>query len=596
MKFKKCLLVCLILQTLLIFCEAGGNMKRNPSSPSRLRPGSRTTSPVRFNSGRVSPSGTNGRSQARGTSMTNTDLVRSGSPPQASGSPRFQTPQGPVWSRLYAPQAPGSPRIQTPQAPGAPRFQTPQAPGSPRFQTPQAPGSPRFQNPQASAWVRSQTPQAPGSPRFQNPQASAWVRSQTPQAPGSPQFQNPQASAWVRSQTPQAPGSPRFQNPQASAWVRSQTPQAPGSPQFQNPQASAWVRSQTPQASGWSSPQTPVYSPFGVGSVSRPQSPGSDFFPGLAAPKRTFAEAEEQRRLEILKSPSSSSISSTGSGYHSGSGRSSVSSMGSFSSGYSSSGNLFQPIGLDAPKSSAIQKSIASPRTCVDTKTMPMVIARAENCFDYFRLAVFWAPGYAYKQKKSGNHIRVNKVRPSWIIHGLWPSMFDKRKNPISTCPRSDIYYRRDRFITNKILGVLENTWYTILAKGYSDNTKFWEHEFKDHGSCASRSSVIGNDVKYFEKTLELFNQLNIGTTLYNAQYKVGTTTKLRNIVFVIEDRIGATINADIITNSNTGENYLSELYFCYDINLRVMDCPYVNLPQELLDKQVKIPESLPIA
>ncbi len=514
-------------------------------------------SPLRINSGRVSPSGTNGRSQAWGPPMTNTALVRPG-PPGASAWPRPQTPLAPVWPLPNTPQASGSFRPQTPQASGSPRPQTPQAPAWSRPYAPQAPGSPRIQTPPALVWPLPNTPQASGSFRPQTPQAPAWSRPYAPQAPGSPRIQTPPALVWplpntpqasgsFRPQTPQASGSPRPQTPQAPAWSRPYAPQAPGSPRIQTPQASAWVRPQTSPASGWSRPQPPVYSPVVVPSVSRPQSPGSEFFPKLTAPKQTYAEAEEQRRLEILKSPSSGSISSTGSGYYSNSRRSSVTSMSSFSSGYSGSGNLYQPIGLDAPKSTAIQRSIASSQTCVDIKNMP--IARAENCFDYFTLAVLWPPGYAYKQKQSGKHIRTDKVRPSWLIHGLWPSMFDRRQNPISTCPRSDIYYRRDRLITNKILGVLDNTWYTILAKGYSDNTKFWEHEFKDHGSCASRSSAIGDDVKYFEKTLELFSQLNIGTTLSNARYKVGTTTELRNIIEVIEDRVGATINAAIVTN-----------------------------------------------
>lgn len=98
-------------------------------------------------------------------------------------------------------------------------------------------------------------------------------------------------------------------------------------------------------------------------------------------------------------------------------------------------------------------------------------------------------------------------------------------------------------------MGPLENTWYTVLAKGWSDNTKFWEPEFNKHGSCASRSSVIGDDVNYFKRTLELFNQLYIGTTLYGNGHRVGGTVYLKNIVDIIEDRIGATIQYNVVTN-----------------------------------------------
>ncbi|OWR45207.1 Ribonuclease T2 domain protein [Danaus plexippus plexippus] len=176
-----------------------------------------------------------------------------------------------------------------------------------------------------------------------------------------------------------------------------------------------------------------------------------------------------------------------------------------------------QPIGPNVLKSTAVTTSRASSQLCVDnTATMPKTIACAEHCFDYFKIAVAWSPGYAYKEWKKG---------------------------------------LQNRFVDNKILGPLENTWYTVLAKGWSDNTKFWEHEFNKHGSCASRSSVIGDDVNYFKRTLELFNQLYIGTTLYGNGHRVGGTVYLKNIVDIIEDRIGATIQYNLVTNEHTDES-----------------------------------------
>lgn len=199
---------------------------------------------------------------------------------------------------------------------------------------------------------------------------------------------------------------------------------------------------------------------------------------------------------------------------------------------------------MRAQKSNAIKKSVASAQKCVDKRT-PKLIARAENCFDYFTLAVSWSPGYAYKQLRTGKRINAKKIRPSWIIHGLWPSMF--RGSPMPTCGRTDIYFNRNRLVANKILNKLEKNWYTILDKQYSDNKKFWEYEFNKHGSCATRSSVIGDDVNYFGRTLELFSQLSIDTTFVTGRYKVGTTAKVRDIINMMRKRLNAIIKVNFV-------------------------------------------------
>nr|ACE75125.1 ribonuclease T2 domain-containing protein [Glyptapanteles flavicoxis] len=369
-----------------------------------------------------------------------------------------------------------------------------------------------------------------------------------------------------------------------SGRFRPQNPANFPGPGPQTSGTSAQFSPQTPGAPVWPRLQTLVHFPSSISSVGRPESPTNNGFPPLRPPDSTFQT--------MPRSASSSSISSTGSGFLRP-GRSSLSSLGSISSGYGSSANLQELVGLDAPRSTAIQTSIASAETCVDRGTVPVIIASAENCFDYFTLAVSWAPGYAYKQWKNGKNIRETKVTPLWIIHGLWPSMFDRSTDPMLTCWRSDIFFNWNRFTTSKILGTLDNSWYTIFAKGYN-NKKLWEHEFKDHGSCASRSSVIGDDVNYFIRTIQLVQQLNISSTLASSRYKAGFTTKLRDIIGIMKNKLEVNIRVDYVLHPQTGENYLSELFICYDVKLKLMDCPNGVLPNYKLDTDIKLVEQLP--
>ncbi|XP_074107668.1 uncharacterized protein LOC141532932, partial [Cotesia typhae] len=372
---------------------------------------------------------------------------------------------------------------------------------------------------------------------------------------GSVQPPPVRAGHWANSQPPAT--SP-LNRPQASApspWFRFRAPGTSTRPvstallsRPQNPLNPGSLRHQSPVYAGPSRPQS---------SVDHAQPSTRNHFPTLATPKFTHADAAK-RGSEILKSSSSTSISSGNSGYNSGSGRSSITSSGSFSSGSSSSLNRPEPIGLNVIKSTASMTSRASRQSCIDkTKTIPQIIAPAEKCFDYFKLAVSWAPSFAYKERKKGLHIR-NRIHASWFIHGLWPTMFQRYQDPMPGCRRFDITFNKNRFVDHKILGPLENTWYTVLAKGWSNNNQFWEHEFNKHGSCASRSSVIGDDVNYFKRTLELFNQLNIGTILYANGIRVGATVNLKDIVNTIEDRIGAKIQFDLVTNDVSIYNTLT--------------------------------------
>lgn len=388
-----------------------------------------------------------------------------------------------------------------------------------------------------------------------------------PQPPATSPLNRPQASApspWFRFRAPGTSTRPvstthlsRPQNPLNPGSLRHQSPIYGGPSRPQSPAYAGPSRPQSPVHPGIFRPPAPINSWSSLPSIDHAQPSTSNHFPTLGTPKFTHADAAK-RGSEILKSSSSTSISSGSSGYNSGSGRSSITSLGSFSSGSSSRWNRPEPIGLNVIKSTASTKSRASRESCIDnTKTIPQIIVSAENCFDYFKLAVSWAPSFAYKERKKGLHIR-DRIHASWFIHGLWPTMFGRYQDPMPGCRRFDIAFNKNRFVDHKILGPLENTWYTILAKGWSDNNKFWEHEFNKHGSCASRSSVIGDDVNYFKRTLELFNQLNVGTTLYANGIRVGATVNLKDIVDTIEDRIGATIQFDLVTNDVSIYNTLT--------------------------------------
>lgn len=76
------------------------------------------------------------------------------------------------------------------------------------------------------------------------------------------------------------------------------------------------------------------------------------------------------------------------------------------------------------------------------------------------------------------------KSEDNWSIHGYWVN---------------------DEFCSNKTLNVtnlnpiiddMNKYWFSC----FEDNEKFWDHEWRKHGSCYST-----NELKYFNDTLQLF-------------------------------------------------------------------------------------------
>lgn len=206
--------------------------------------------------------------------------------------------------------------------------------------------------------------------------------------------------------------------------------------------------------------------------------------------------------------------------------------------------------------------------------------AHAKYCFDYFTLALSWVPGYALKLMKNGTQIRPDLVKPEWVVHGLWPSMFAKRA-PMSNCTSNKSFSVRGK---NK--PDLHKHWYSI-RNGVS-NEDFWRHEYKDHGNCATRSSSIITSEEYFTKTLELYNNLFLSHTLKQGGFIPGKVKTLREILTIIKQKTQTQVN--IRTVYNDGYERLAEVYICYDIQLKIMHCPYSdieNIPDDILQTRI---------
>ena len=94
-----------------------------------------------------------------------------------------------------------------------------------------------------------------------------------------------------------------------------------------------------------------------------------------------------------------------------------------------------------------------------------------------------------------------------WKIHGLWPQT-DKNNYP-QFC--KSVEFNLDNL--KPIITELNKYWCSDIEQ----NQKFWEHEWKKHGSCMFKPF---SEIDYFKKTLELYESIKDNSEIIN-KYKI---------------------------------------------------------------------------
>lgn len=137
-----------------------------------------------------------------------------------------------------------------------------------------------------------------------------------------------------------------------------------------------------------------------------------------------------------------------------------------------------------------------------------------------------------------------NNVKNYFTIHGLWPTK--------DFCDTSYNFY-----INDKLKKELQLKWISI----FNDDNKFWEYEWKKHGSCTGY-----NPSEYFDKTLKLYNNLDFNKNLNKIVKKFGkqyTSNDFRKYLSEYYPKV----------KLNCKNNLFEEIRFCYNNDYQLIDC-----------------------
>ncbi|KAL9655393.1 hypothetical protein ABK040_011234 [Willaertia magna] len=188
-----------------------------------------------------------------------------------------------------------------------------------------------------------------------------------------------------------------------------------------------------------------------------------------------------------------------------------------------------------------------------------------EKYFDYYLLSMTWPGSFCVGK----SNCSIPPFVKGFTIHGLWPNS-DKNSLGPTCCYNEKLNINEIK----PLLPQLQKLW-----PSFSQNTneQFWEHEWLKHGTCSLKNLKTNTQFNYFQNTLQLVEKLKIFEKL--KKYGIVPTSsnsKQNSVITYKRDWIESVLDLvdlyGIVACSKDGK-YLSELRFCVDKELRVVEC-----------------------
>lgn len=184
-----------------------------------------------------------------------------------------------------------------------------------------------------------------------------------------------------------------------------------------------------------------------------------------------------------------------------------------------------------------------------------------DSRLDYIKLAVQWQPGYC---QRSGC-----KSEAKFSIHGLWPGRLQDKYSPNSCCSS-------EAFNETKLIPIetrLRDAWPSLRGS----HSSFWRHEYQKHGTCTKNLIGFGNMTNYFQKTIQLYDNLKLNEILqrariYPSNFQLLDRQQLTNVL--ASQHNGRKL--ELTCDSRSTFSLLKEIGFCFtqESPNQPIDCP----------------------
>ncbi|XP_031468817.1 ribonuclease T2 [Phasianus colchicus] len=204
------------------------------------------------------------------------------------------------------------------------------------------------------------------------------------------------------------------------------------------------------------------------------------------------------------------------------------------------------------------------------------------GCF--FMASCCWCTSDKFPQSDSHNHtwkklylahhwpVTVCKMSANdcqdppdyWTIHGLWP---DKGEE----CNRTWHFNVTE---IKDLMSDMRRYWPDVIHSSLN-RTHFWKHEWEKHGTCAASLPILDSQKKYFSKTLELYQRVDLNGFLLKAGIKPGSTYyQMADIKEVLTKLYGVTPKIQCLPPEESEKaQTLGQIEFCFTKELNLRNC-----------------------
>lgn len=190
----------------------------------------------------------------------------------------------------------------------------------------------------------------------------------------------------------------------------------------------------------------------------------------------------------------------------------------------------------------------------------------SEYLVEYMVLSMSWPPGVC----SSGRVDCKRGGKRNFVIRGFKPMFKENRRR---CCARG-------KFNPNELQPLEEELKTNWPSLDHKDEKEVWTKEWEQSGKCASKIKGLNSAFKYFKFALKNFNKLALKSALMTRGfYPTDHQTYYgQNLLTAITQRYGVRADLECGTmKSNPKKLVLTEVNFCYDTDLKQVDCPYSN-------------------
>ncbi|KAK3025750.1 hypothetical protein RJ639_040442 [Escallonia herrerae] len=184
-----------------------------------------------------------------------------------------------------------------------------------------------------------------------------------------------------------------------------------------------------------------------------------------------------------------------------------------------------------------------------------------EFAFDFFKLVQQWPPTFCKL------HRCPRPIIKTFTIHGLWP---DNYTTFLDSCTGNSFHmFKNTAFVQN-----LTVRWPNLDY--YSNNRRFWSHEWEKHGTC---SENLYPQEAYFNLTMQLYDRLNLLEVFAKSNISPGASgnqllSRLNNSLVAYTGKI-----PDFKCRPGPSTTTLIiEVVTCYNSSGTAIDCPVSQL------------------